>query len=565
MNQKHLLKISALFFAALAWSNPAIAEEHAHVHGENCNHQHEHKHAEEKQAAEQHVHSESCTHNHTEHSHEHAHAEHAHAHAGSCNHEHEHKHAEEKQVAEQHVHSESCTHNHAEHNHEHAESYNHQHEHKHAEEKQESEQHVHSENCSHNHAEHSHEHAHAEHTHAHGESCNHDHAQASTEHNHEHAHGESCCSDHDLGTPVKISDRARQSIAMRFEKVADRPISETRSYYGQMIVPAEALKTGALSAAGRVRFHVKPGQEVAAGTPLFSLASPELITLESDCAEAEANLSRARANLSTLEKRLARLAQIGNKNSNLETEAAFLKAEIPVLAAAAKRARGLWQIATLGGSFRNGVLTVYSSFSGRIQSLDLSEGAWGEQGAGALTLVVPQTLEFKGIAFGNDSFVGKKARLAVNIGDETHYYDGALRISAQIDEATQARTIYFVPEKADADIYPGQIARLEVFTPATEAEAAFVPVPSSAVVKVGVDDIVFVCATADPNVFFARKVKTLPARRGMTPVKGVRVGETIVSKGGYELKYVLPVDGNAPQRKTAGHFHADGKFHEGEH
>ena len=484
MNQKHLLKISALFFAAVAWSCPAIAEEHAHEHGESCNHQHEHKQAEEKQATEQHVHGESCNHNHAE-------AEHAHEHGESCNHQHEHKQAEEKQAAEQHVHGESCS--------------------------------------------------------------------------HDHAHGESCCSGNDLGTPVKISDRARQSIAMRFEKVADRPISETRSYYGQMIVPAEALKTGALSAAGRVRFLVKPGQEIAAGTPLFSLASPELITLESDCAETEANLSRARSNLSTLENRLARLAQIGNKNSNLETEAAFLKAEIPVLSAAAKRARGLWQIATLGGSFRDGVLTVYSSFSGRIQSLDLNEGAWGEQGASALTLVVPQALEFKGIAFGNDSFVGKKARLAVNIGDETRHYDGTLRISAQIDEATQARTIYFVPEKADADIYPGQVARLEVFTPATEAEAAFVPVPSSAVIKVGVDDIVFVCATADPNLFFARKVKTLPARRGMTPVKGVRVGETIVSKGGYELKYVLPVEGNAPQRKAAGHFHADGKFHEGEH
>ena len=491
MNQKHLLKISALFFAAVAWSCPAIAEEHAHEHGESCNHQHEHKQAEEKQAAEQHVHGESCTHDHAE-------AEHAHEHGESCNHQHEHKQAEEKQATEQHVHGESCSHNHAE-------------------------------------AEHAHE------------------------------HGESCCSGNDLGTPVKISDRARQSIAMRFEKVADRPISETRSYYGQMIVPAEALKTGALSAAGRVRFLVKPGQEIAAGTPLFSLASPELITLESDCAETEANLSRARSNLSTLENRLARLAQIGNKNSNLETEAAFLKAEIPVLTAAAKRARGLWQIATLGGSFRDGVLTVYSSFSGRIQSLDLNEGAWGEQGASALTLVVPQALEFKGIAFGNDSFVGKKARLAVNIGDETRHYDGTLRISAQIDEATQARTIYFVPEKADADIYPGQVARLEVFTPATEAEAAFVPVPSSAVIKVGVDDIVFVCATADPNLFFARKVKTLPARRGMTPVKGVRIGETIVSKGGYELKYVLPVEGNAPQRKAAGHFHADGKFHEGEH
>ena len=332
-----------------------------------------------------------------------------------------------------------------------------------------------------------------------------------------------------------------------------------------MIVPAEALKTGALPAAGRVQFFVKPGQDVSAGTPLFALASPELITLQSDKIEAEANLSRAEANLSTLEKRLAKIAEIGTKNSSLENEADFLRAEIPVLKAAAARAQGLWQIATLGGNFRDGILTVYSGFGGSVQSLDLTEGAWGEQGASALTLVVPQALEFKGVAFGNDSFVGKKARLAVNVGDEIRLYDGILRISAQIDETTQSRTIYFVPAQSDTEIYPGQVARLEVFTPATEAEESFVPVPSSAVVKVGVDDIVFVCSPDDANLFFARKVETLPARRGFTPVKGVHVGETVVSKGGYELKYILPVDGNAPRAKTAGHFHADGKFHEGEH
>lgn len=468
---KNILPFSALLLAAVTWSIPAGAEEHAHIHGETCNHGHaEHQH--ETHGEHAHVHGENCTH----------------AHSADSAHNHEHSHDKHGHAPEAHAH-----------NHEHRET------------------------CS-----------------------GHDHAQ-------------------DAGTPVKISDRARQSIAMRFEKISDRPVSETRSYYGQMIVPAEALKTGALPAAGRVRFFVKPGQNVTAGTPLFALASPELITLQSDKIEAEANLSRAEANLATLEKRLVKLAEIGTKNSSLENEAAFLKAEIPVLKAAAARARGLWEIATLGGKFTNNVLIIYSGFGGRIQSLDLTEGAWGEQGASALTLVVPQALEFKSIAFGNDSFSGKKARLALTVGNEMRHYDGALRISAQIDEATQARTIYFVPETTDAAIYPGQIARLEVFTPATEAEAAFVPVPSSAVIKVGVDDIVFVCSPNNANLFFARKVETLPARRGMTPVKGVRVGETVVSRGGYELKYVLPADGNAPRQKTAGHFHADGKFHEGEH
>ena len=53
-------------------------------------------------------------------------------------------------------------------------------------------------------------------------------------------------------------------------------------------------------------------------------------------------------------------------------------------------------------------------------------------------------------------------------------------------------------------------------------------------------------------------------RQGKTPVKGLMPGQTIVTKGGYELKYILPT-GEAGSKKAAGHFHADGQFHEGEH
>jgi uncharacterized protein YsxB (DUF464 family) len=46
----------------------------------------------------------------------------------------------------------------------------------------------------------------------------------------------------------------------------------------------------------------------------------------------------------------------------------------------------------------------------------------------------------------------------------------------------------------------------------------------------------------------------------------IRLGDgnaeiNVVVKGGYELKYLIPGDG---QQKKAGHFHADGVFHEGD-
>ncbi|MGN0834942.1 MAG: efflux RND transporter periplasmic adaptor subunit [Candidatus Spyradosoma sp.] len=420
------------------------------------------------------------------------------------------------------------------------------------------EEHEHGAGCAHEtHAHDDHDEA-AHEAHAHDE---HDGADCGGAHDHaDHAHDEHA---EEAGTRVEISPRVRQSLEMRFETVSDAPVSAARSYYGQMRVPAEAMKTAALPASGRVRFFVTPGQNVEPGAPLYALASPELIAMRSDLAQAEADLARARSNLAALETRLERLAQIGTKNGALESEAAFLRAEIPVLAAAAERSRGLWHAATDGAELRDGKLIVSAPFAGRIQSLDLSEGAWGERGAGALTLVASHALEFKGAAFGADAFAGTQARLAVSVGGETLRLAGTLRVEAQIDEATQARTIYFTPENLPEGVYPGQVARLEVFR-RDEADEGFVAVPSGAVIKVGVDDVVFVRDPQDANAFFARKVKTRPTRRGVTPVKGVRAGETVVVKGGYELKYVLPADGNAP-KKAAGHFHADGKFHEGEH
>ena len=99
-------------------------------------------------------------------------------------------------------------------------------------------------------------------------------------------------------------------------------------------------------------------------------------------------------------------------------------------------------------------------------------------------------------------------------------------------------------------------------TPHDAAAEGFIPVPNSAVVKVGVNDVVFIKAGND--TFVMKKVETLPSRQGKTPVKGLMPGQTIVTKGGYELKYILPT-GEAGSKKAAGHFHADYQFHEGEH
>ena len=117
------------------------------------------------------------------------------------------------------------------------------------------------------------------------------------------------------------------------------------------------------------------------------------------------------------------------------------------------------------------------------------------------------------------------------------------------------------PDRIPEGTHAGQLARLDLYSHDAATEG-FIPVPNSAVVKVGVNDVVFIKAGND--TFVMKKVETLPSRQGKTPVKGLMPGQTIVTKGGYELKYILPT-GEAGSKKAAGHFHADGQFHEGEH
>jgi hypothetical protein len=162
---------------------------------------------------------------------------------------------------------------------------------------------------------------------------------------------------------------------------------------------------------------------------------------------------------------------------------------------------------------------------------------------------------------GMDSVHYSKAMLSLTLGNKTEFLNGTLRISPLVDTTTLSRTVYFTPDQLPQGAYDGQVATLELFS-SEETEGGYLTIPDSAVVKVGIDQVVFL--KVGKNEFVMKKVQTLPSRFGRTPVKGLTPGEMIVTKGGYELKYILPEE-KAGTKKTAGHFHADGQFHEGSH
>lgn len=415
-------------------------------------------------------------------------------------------------------------------------------------------------------------HAHEEHTHPDGSACTGDHGKEG----HQHAEGEPCTGDHDheheeaagkssgqLGDmiPVHVDEKARHSLDMRFEKVTEVPHGAEKTLHGQMVIPPHAVTTYALPAAGRVTFSVKSAQQVRKGELLYTLASPDIVEMEGNASQAQAALDRAAAELATLKQRRSQLEKIGTQNSELNTSIQFKEAEIHSLRAALAASNNKLKLVTDSGALKNNLLHVYAAADGSVQSVNMTQGSWGEQGAPALVMTNKGELEFTTTIYGADPVHYAKAQLALTRGKNTELLNGTLRVADQVDPSTQSRTLYFVPDRMPEGTHAGQLARLDLYSH-DSATDGFIPVPNSAVVKVGVNDVVFIKAGDD--TFVMKKVETLPARQGKTPVKGLTPGQTIVTKGGYELKYILPT-GDAGSKKAAGHFHADGQFHEGEH
>ena len=87
-------------------------------------------------------------------------------------------------------------------------------------------------------------------------------------------------------------------------------------------------------------------------------------------------------------------------------------------------------------------------------------------------------------------------------------------------------------------------------------------VPSSAVFRDGVTPSVFVRDEHDADRFVVKPVVPGRSAAGWTAVTGLDEHDEVVSRGVYELRHALLAVGG--EKKSAGHFHADGTFHAGE-
>lgn len=415
--------------------------------------------------------------------------------------------------------------------------------------------HDHSSHTEAGHADHT-EAGHEDHSEAEHESHDHDHAA----HGHVHAPGEVCTGGD--AVIVEADARSRHILNMQIEEVPEATQALTHSMYGYLSAPNHAMNTYALPCAGRLTLHVKSAQQVRKGDILYTLASPTLTEQITAVASGEAALERSREELIAMQERLDRLASAGSRNSELEEQRTFKLAEQRQLERELETARIRLRAITFGGEAteQDGmqVLVVRALHDGIVRNVGISQGSWGEQGAPVLTMSDTNAMEIIGTLYAGNMPRFNQVRATIPVGRDNVTVRGSWRLAEQVDPEKLTRTLYFTPESMPAGVPAGQLCRLDLYDDSEQSQGS-IPIPDSAIVKVGVDDVVFV--EVAEGKFAMMKVQAGTSRRGMTPVKGLKPGQRIVVKGGYELKYILPGEG---AKKKAGHFHADGKFHEGE-
>ena len=284
------------------------------------------------------------------------------------------------------------------------------------------------------------------------------------------------------------------------------------------------------------------GQQVRPGTVLAVIESSEAGEIRGDLERARANVDVARRNFER-EKRLYE-EQITPQKEMLEAEAAFRSAEADYNSALA-RLRAIGADGGTGATFglstpvggtvveRNASpgLTVNPSTNlftvADLRSVwitvDVYEGDYARVRTGAGAMVLPTALP-------GASFAGRVT------------YAGGI-----VDPASRTFKVRVEVSNAGLRLRPGMFAQVRIQTPQSstasngaESANSAVVIPEIAVQEVGGKQVVFV-ATGTPGAFVVRSVVVgSRAGSGMVAVtSGLAAGETIVTKGAFQLKSEL--------------------------
>ena len=378
-------------------------------------------------------------------------------------------------------------------------------------------------NYHHNHAncsgEHNHDLSRHEEKHHHGE-----HNTCNGEHNHNHNEHADSHDDHSGALAVEINEASAKNAGIETVHPRKRASGSEYAFNGRFELVPEAREIIASPVAGKMELKVKSLMHVKKGDTLFTVTSPEIVSRTKE--------------IEILEKRLQVFRDIKTPNAELENNLSLKKSELNAL--------------LMGYTANNGTIEVKAPKSGVIEELLELNGTWLETGSAVLKLTDTRNTRFKGLIPADEA-----ARLKDLMPANVKGMSGSIRLGIGAENGLVPTYVVF--ENAPNAIVGARDTATVIMGGSGKVETA---VPDSAIVEINLVKHVFVRDNHNKNRFIALSVTTGEKSGGWTNVTGLPEGHIeVVSKGAYQLKLASSSSG----KSAAGHFHADGTFHEGEH
>lgn len=378
---------------------------------------------------------------------------------------------------------------------------------------------------------------------------------------------------------IAIPAQVRRNLGITFAKAEYRAVTGTIAVPGHFMPQPLADVQYAAPEAGRVRIKVSPLQSVAAGELLLELETAAWPALQQDLHAAHAEALRAAAALAESQ---ARRDAAGDAGHGAIFATALLSAEADAAAAASRQQHLLLQAAALTGTSVQDLAAVTDGMpawttldriplraqaSGTVREVAVADGAWVDAGAKLLHTVDATRLTFRGQALQSDLFDrlrdGQKARIRVPEGNghgrRVAPLEGIIRVGVSGDAGKRVVDIFI--DLAEAGwARPDLAAIAEIGVTGGSEEVA---VPRRAVIQDGLKHVFFRRDPRDPDSVIRTEADLGATDGSYVAIRsGLGEGEEVVIDGVYQLKLASTTSG---QSTKAGHFHADGTWHEGEH
>ncbi|MGL4395436.1 MAG: efflux RND transporter periplasmic adaptor subunit [Hyphomicrobium sp.] len=267
-------------------------------------------------------------------------------------------------------------------------------------------------------------------------------------------------------------------MQIRVEKVRSTETEILAVLPATVIPPINSRVVATAPFAGTItRVHVLPGQPVTKGMALITISSRDLLEVQSQRAQAEAELQMADA----IARRKRTLADKNYQSPTVAEEAEAQVAKIKAVIEQHKRTQALGGIIAASG----GEYTIPAAADGRVSALSVMPG----EKLDAMTAAVAIDTSDK---IWVEAQVPSTMVPEVRIGDAIKVHGGpegrVLSIGRSLDAKTRSAML-FAELPADSGLLPGQMVSLDVLR---STEARGFSVPAAAVARIDNQHAVFV-------------------------------------------------------------------------